>query len=302
MLVLIFLSQLFISQLFAYAPPGFHIVNTLAKRHTDITNTVFKHRIMFYKKSGDLWFSVNEGLRIDDSGSYHYKITDDRGTEIYKTTKRPYGKDSIDRSVVYDLLYNKNTDNIIEKFKSIGLLIKNQKELYARGSVDESTAESNKTPPAETIEPSVEPTAASIESSLPLPYVPEQRIAYSRFENRICVVLGFVPATENASANTQLWIEKDSLVPVRLTIPANVIKGEETSLEFKLSGFHQYKTVLYPKTVQIHRDGKLWAKVDTNDVLVGSTDKTFEKNTAERQDSIDSDLKELLDHYFTLVR
>src|SRR3989338_4151539 len=123
----------------------------------------------------------------------------------------------------------------------------------------------------------------------------------SRFENRVVIVIGQSP--ETLAKGMQLWVEKDSLLPLRAVLAAREATGNE-AIEYRMSGYQVYKNTLYPRTLQIFRNGVLWARVETQDVKLEAKESALESAAAQAKSKgePDSSARNFLDDYFKYVR
>lgn len=259
----------------AYVPPSFFIAHSLSKKHADIVSGQFKHRISFYRSNGEESKSVTENLILSSNGEFQSTIYD--GSNVIFEQK---GKPS---SPAYNLLFNRDSSGIFDHLKSLELPMKTEKELYAKA---DATIEG-------TAQPITDPSETELQQltkKTPTAYLPEPKIGMVRYENRVAVVLGL-------GNPSQLWLEKDSLIPLKLLLPAAIAKmGDD--IEYRFSGFMLYRSVLYPRTMQIFKAGKLWVKSETSEVNIGSISPV--KST--EADSPGGDLKRNLEDFYKLAR
>src|SRR5262249_9623149 len=145
------------------------------------------------------------------------------------------------RPVLYDLLFVKDGTNVYDHFKALGLPLRTEADLY---SEKEGT----------------------------MPYKPESNVLFTRYENRVAVVVGEEgQKPDPGSRATSLWVEKDSFLPLRAVFPSAPESGMASEpLEFRFASFQPYKNFLYPRVTQIIRNGALWVKTETLDVRVGA--------------------------------
>lgn len=234
MLVPGLLAALIASPAQAYVPPSFFVVRMLAHKHATLDEGQFKSRLTFYRRSGEPSITLNEILTIPDPEHAVVRITDSSGNEVARQTRRLLGDKTarlLDRPVTYDLLYIRDGSNIFEHLKMLGLPLKTETDLYT-------------------------------EKEGALPYKPETAVALERYEGRVAVVVG--DRSKKSDANASLWVEKDSFLPMRAFFPSAPESGMASEpLELRLSGYTMYKAFLYPRIVQIYRNGALWAKIET---------------------------------------
>lgn len=253
----------------AYVPPSFFVIRTLAKKHAALESGRFKSKVTFFKSNGDAIGSVNETMVFNEADRVTVRATDSSGNELRTQSRKLVagrGAD-LERPVVYDLFYVKDGASIFEHFKALGLPLKAEGALYAE-------KEGN------------------------MPYKPEAAVALERFQNTIAVVIG---SKSKEPQGASLWVEKDSFLPLRATLPTPPQAGSTSEpLDIRASNYQVQKSFLYPRVLQIFRDGALWAKIETQEVQLDSSAASLEQ--APGKDEADGDLKEQLDSYFKWVR
>lgn len=245
---------------FAYVPPSFYILKNLAKKHEKTDSVIFKSKLTFFKKSGEISKTLYETFYFNSKGYAYSQILDeqlntlklsDGGTRHYR--KWAGNKDlESKRPIFYDLLYVKDFNSIFNHFKELGLSLKTESELY----------NTRKPIPEKTIEPKTKKIVSenekenkeTIDIQIPNVYEPEPYIYLSRFENKMAFVVG---NADPQIQGMQLWVEKDSLFPLRTIL---------SPYEYRTSGYQIYKNVLFPRNIQILKDNILWAKLEVNEV------------------------------------
>ena len=79
-----------------------------------------------------------------------------------------------------------------------------------------------------------------------------------RFEAEYCVVIG----AHDPLANTaQLWVHKDSFLPLRLTLPPSPLNPQEGALELRFLDWGQIEGAVYPMRIQILRQHQLFREM-----------------------------------------
>lgn len=256
---------------YAYVPPSFFIVRTIAKKHSAVDEGRFRHKVTFYKSDGEPLRTLSETVVLTNSENAIVQLSDENGNPVATRTRRLVGSraDEINRPVPYDLLIMKDGANIFSHFKQLGLPLKTESDLYAE-------KEGN------------------------LPYKPESTVAFARYDRRVAVVVSDAEKKVASDVKTpQLWVEKDSLLPLRAVFPSPPEVGISSEpLEFRFSGYHVYKGLLYPRVMHVYRKGELWAKVETQDVQLTAGTRPEIKNNSD----VDGSVKDALEMYFKWVR
>jgi hypothetical protein len=180
----------------------------------------------------------------------------------------------MDRPVLYDLLFVKDGASVFEHFRALGLPLKSETDLYA-------------------------------EKEGSMPYKPEATTAYARLENRVAVLVAD-GAPKVAGYEPQLWVEKDSYLPLKAVLPTAPESGSAAEpLEFRFSAYQIHgstrdgKSFLYPRVTQVHRDGWLWLAIETQEVKTGVGGSL---ESARGRPEIDNDAKDFAETYFKWIR
>lgn len=256
----------------AYIPPSFFVVRALTRKHAVVEEGRFKHKVSFYKGDGELVRSFNEMLVLTDPHNVIVRLTDETGKEVATHTRSLTGArtQELSRPVLYDLLLMSDGATVFTHFKHLGLPLKTEADLYS-------------------------------EKEGALPYKPESYVGLARYENRIAVVVGDTAKRSVTDVKTpQLWVEKDSFLPLRAVFPSAPESGIASEpLEFKFSGYQTYKGLLYPRVTQILRRGKLWVKLETQDVQLGAG---IKPESSQARADLDGDVKDFTEMYFKWVR
>ena len=242
-----------------YVPPSFQFAKAIAKKHQGIDESRFRSKVFMLKSNGDVSRTLTETLYFSSPETVTVRITDEQGQEIATASRRLNASTSAEhqRSFLWDLLFIKDFNTVFEHFKMRGLPMRTESDLY-------SEKEGN------------------------LPYKPEITTNLARFDGKITVLLA-----DTSGNGPQLWLEKDSLLPLKAKIPADAV-------EYSMSGFQLYKNFLYPRNIQINRDGKLWARLETTEVRFGSGLGSIEP--ARGKADIDGQTREFVEAYLKCVR
>lgn len=255
----------------AYVPPSFFVIRMLSHKHAGIENERFRSKITFYRKGGDAVVSINETLIITNAERATIHLTDASGGELATRARKLSGGrvGELERPALYDLLFIRDSSSIHEHLKTLGLPLRTEAALYA-------DKEEN------------------------LPYKPEDTVSFQRLDHKTAIVVGNAKPGDKNDPPVSLWVEKDSFLPLRAVFPSSPEAGMASEpLDFRFSGYQVYRDFLYPRTVEVFRNGALWAKIETQDVRAGSTGSLEEpKNRTD----VDGDLKEYVDTYLRWVR
>jgi hypothetical protein len=238
----------------AYVPPSFYIFTALSHKHASIDDVSIRHKITLYRKSGETQEVFSDSVGVNSPDHVSVRVYDKLGAEIATLGRTLISSKSSEstRPITYDLLYLKDANSSFEHFKALGLPLKSEVELYS-------------------------------EKEGALPYKPESYISFKRYENRVAEVI--------ASADSpQLWIEKDSFLPLRAVL---------SPMEFRFSGYQVHKNFLYPRVVDVYRYGQLWARIETLEAKPGAGTSL---DGSRVQSGLDGDVKDFLEIYLKWVR
>ena len=256
----------------AYIPPSFFVVRAMTRKHAVVEEGRLKHKVSLYKGDNELVRSFNETLVLTDQHNAFVRLSDETGKEVATHSRNLTGNRTQEaaRPVTYDLLLMSDGASVFNHFRHLGLPLKTEADLYA-------------------------------EKEGALPYKPESYVSLARYESRVAVVVADSEKKSPTDVRTpQLWVEKDSFLPLRAVFPSAPEAGIASEpLEFKFSGYQTYKGLLYPRVTQILRRGKLWVKIETQDVQLGAG---IKPDAAPAKAELDGDVKEFTEMYFKWVR
>jgi hypothetical protein len=259
----------------AYVYPSFYVVRSLARKHVAINNVTIKNKVTVFKRNGDFLTTFTESVSISENQLASGRILNSAGGEVatFARNLQSVRSGDLERPVAYDLLYINSSANIYEHFKALGLPLKTEGDLYA-------------------------------EKEGTLPYKPETTTAYGRLENKVAQVISPNHAERKPTDTSapQLWVEKDSFLPLRAVFPSPPQSGYSSEpLEYRFSGYqvHSGKNFLYPRNFVIQRDGKPWVKIETTEIRDGTT---AVANSTRVRDEASGDEREFLEMYLKWVR
>ena len=86
-----------------------------------------------------------------------------------------------------------------------------------------------------------------------------------RFEENYCVVVG---ARDPLMNTPQLWVQKDSFLPLRLTLPPSLLNPQEGALDVRYLDWGQIEGTLYPMRIQIYRKHQLFREMRVENLRV----------------------------------
>ncbi len=221
----------------AYTYPSFYLIRSLAKKHAPFEGGRVRSKVSFFNAEGEFIRSVTETVVIPDSQRAVIRLTNESGAEIALRSRKIPALSARNKEqdwpLTYDLLFVRDGATIFEHFKSLGFLLKTERELYW-------------------------------EKDGYGPYRPEKNIYFDRLDGRPALVLGAEGPASGADQH-QLWLEKDTLLPLRFWL-------SDSKIEYRFSReYPLFKNFLYPRTISVLRNGILWAKIETLEVSPGLT-------------------------------
>ena len=86
-----------------------------------------------------------------------------------------------------------------------------------------------------------------------------------RFEENYCVVIG---ARDPLMNTPQLWVQKDSFLPLRLKLPPPLLNPQEGALDVRYRDWGQIEGALYPMLIQIYRKHQLFREMRVENLRV----------------------------------
>ncbi len=282
-----------------YVPPSFYIIKNLAKKHEKTDSVLFKSKVTFFRKSGDISKIFTENFYFSSKGYAITQFLDEQMNAIkvsdsgVKFTRKWTGNKDLDskRPLFYDLLYVKDYNSMFAHFKELGMSLLSENDLYnTRKPLPEKTSQPKDAVKSNEIVEGKEPKE-TLDIQAPNVYESEPYITLSRFENKLAFVVG---NADPQIQGLQLWVEKDSLFPLRTILQP---------IEYRTQGYQLYKNILFPRLIQIYKDGVLWAKIEALEIKENIADNQINpifniKNTV----SADGESQDYFDLYFKYVR
>ncbi|MEW6057779.1 MAG: hypothetical protein AB1540_14300 [Bdellovibrionota bacterium] len=248
----------------------------LAKKHANIADLQFSQKIHVYKSNGEFHRAFSETLSLIGTDTSFIRLLDENGEELASHSRKLTGPNAgvLGRPTLYDLLMIRDEGAIFEHLKLRGLPLKNETELYS-------------------------------EKEGSLPYKPESTVALTRHENRVAITIGSERQAKDQQMPKapQLWVEKDSYLPLRAVMPSAPESGFSSEpLDFRFSQYQVYgnpKSFLYPKSIQVMRDGRLWLRIET--LSVKALDSKTHPTSRVKSD-IDGNTRDFIATYLKWIR
>jgi outer membrane lipoprotein-sorting protein len=107
--------------------------------------------------------------------------------------------------------------------------------------------------------------------------VPVTTVSLGRFENQICYIIGAMYPDETLP---QIWIEKETFLPVRFLLPDQSDPDQEKIIEFRYLSWMKTEKIWYPMQVETYIDDELIRKADAAsiEINVPFDDRFFDVN------------------------
>ncbi len=206
------------------------------------------------------------------------------------------------------MLFIKEGSSIYDHLKELGLPLKTEKELYDTRLASQEEVSEKPIHKKNNLTKDAEKELKDISAPNTV-YMPESGIALVRNENQIAVVLG-VPTDETKDIlmvdrlktwdkTMQLWVEKDSLLPIKAVLPPSSTTGSDW-IEYRMAQYQVFKNFLYPRTIQVFKNNLLWLKIETLEIQ--SNTKDISPLKMPPLSETDSETREFLEQYFKFVR
>jgi hypothetical protein len=267
------------SKSWAYIPPAGFLMKSLARKHAGYKRIRVKSEVIALGSDGQ-----PTGVRFKEqltylpaSGTLRSSALDETGASLFEVTRQD---PSLSAAAL--LLFESRSAHLVEYLKSLGIPIPTESELAALPNEDERHAAES-----EHLARLGHSIAWLIEKSTQ----PSERESSAPASSRLW---------------PQLWIEKDTFLPLRLV--AALGKGENTLNDVRYDGFRTYSEFPYPKTVVLlASDGTPRLRVETVDVLMdGAAEKKMPELSAEAWtaagEAAAHPLRDLIRDFYSVLR
>ena len=122
-----------------------------------------------------------------------------------------------------------------------------------------------------------------------------------RWNSKIAWIIGA------KKSESQLWVEKDNFLPLRLIAPPSVASGGDESLvELEFEGQRTFREFPFPRAIVVRRNKDTLLRDEVQDVAltldVAEFRGTFTPGFTELGKSASSGVKDLIQRYFEMVR
>ncbi len=254
----------------AYIPPSFFIVRQIAKRHSDARQVRMTSKLEFFEGDTTPRSTFNQIFDFDAlakhrgqsaGGAGAVRITLQNLANGTRTVKDRYAS-SRDFPLIFTLQFAPSSSQIFDHFKRIGIPLKSEPALYSEKHPERPD----------------------------LPYRLEENLSLMRWHGRIAIVMNSGANMHDTSAPQvwpQLWIEKDTFLPIRALVTSGLGAPEGTPpLEIRFTNYQAYQSTLLPKLTEGFRDGKLWfrSEITSVDLKTKGSSEPLEDHSSDSSD------------------
>ncbi len=248
----------------AYIPPSAFVIKSLANKHGGFKSVRVRSTVT--AMDGEMLTSTKFKTVTyfnPQTSILHAYASDESGKSAFAIERRLESSTTTDA-----LLFWSNPRQLQEHLKAQGLPIRTEDELAAMKDEDERRASE------------------------------VQNLA--RWMSTVAWVIGDPPRRD--AKGPQLWIEKDTFLPLRLvyTVP------DEGLVDIQFEGQRFYREFPFPRAITVAKGGKAILRDEVQDVTLNSDANEFKTvvtdGFTEAGKTLPSATRELIDRYFKLVR
>jgi hypothetical protein len=263
-LISLALATALIEPSYAYIPPAGFVVRTMAQKKSGFRG--FRVRASVSNLEGDKPGATRfrETTWVDmNAGLLRSRALDDSGRELYVMERKLTAEDSESTSAtrIDRLLFSSSAPNVIRELVAAGVPLRADSG-GAQGDEGEGRSSNSR---------------------------------MARWSGTVAWVFG------SSSSAGELWIEKDTFLPLRL-----LSKTRGSALEARFDGYRFFKDFPYPKTMDIYREGASVLRAELVELQVNPDLGELKRKAAlgwtEAGNSAPANVRELIRSYFDLGR
>jgi hypothetical protein len=254
----------------AYIPPSEYLTRTMAQKRQALKSAKIRGVVLGLNSEGALTGArfIEETIYDGLTGTIRSFALDEQNTELYRMErsihKESQTKDSA--TLVSTVLFETKPMLLINEFKRWDVPVKTEDDLIKFQSEE------------------------------------ERRNAEKTFFGRQKLPGGLqVSWVIGDSKGNQLWIEKDTFLPVKILLTGS----EKTEVNF--DSFKVSREVPFPRVLSVTSEKELVFREEVQDVTINPTDLSDSRKAAglgftEAGNAVDSEVRELIRKYYKLVR
>lgn len=274
--VLFFFYMGILGEAHAYIPPTEFLVSQITKRKQGFQNLTVTSVIQELSKSGPTQVQFKETTLIDFSSgrlfSHAYEVEGRDSFAIQKSLSRSSASgvpsfDDLNRPPFFDFLFFTADAPLVDL-----ILFHHQLPILFGSALEKLSSEEDKRKAEKTF--------------------------IRRWNQRIFWVITQNPVLQDAPPlSSELWIEKDSFLPMRFR---TLIKGDV--LEFWFENYRFVKDYAYPQEVTVQLRGQPLLKASLDKIEINRKIKPTDLKLRTATSSISSDIRRLIQTYYTFLR
>ncbi len=265
-------------EVFAYIPPSHYIVKTMTQKRAGVKSVRIRSTVIALQDGKPA------GVRLKEVATYDYashtlrsRISDDSGRELYVIERKLHaeGPESTFGVRVDELLLASSGESLTKTLSTAGISIRSEAELQALATdQDRFTAE---------------------------------QTTMQRMNGTVAWVLGGgkKPPSSTAPATSQLWVEKDTFLPLRLLTPAK-LDSKDGLAEATFQSFRYFHEFAFPRLIEVAHAGVPQFRVELAEVQVNpevaEMKKAVSAGFTDAGNSAASPVRDLIRKYFELAR
>ena len=262
----------------AYIPPSHYIVKTMTQKRAGVKSVRIRSTVIALQDGKPA------GVHLKEVATYDYasrilrsRISDDSGRELYAVERKLHaeGPESLFGVRVDELLLASSGESLAKTLSTAGISIRSEAELQALATdQDRFTAE---------------------------------QTTMQRMNGTVAWVLGGgrkAPASATP-APPQLWVEKDTFLPVRLITPAK-LDSKDGLADATFQSFRFFHEFPFPRLIEVAHGGVPQFRVELAELQVNpelaEMKKAVSAGYTDAGNAAESPVRDLIRKYFELAR
>ncbi len=266
-----FLTVVATNSAWAYIPPSQFIVKTLASKRNGFRGVRVQTTVTNGETEQDSIVRFRQITLFDAKSRTLRSLAFDQENKLLYAVERKFpgafSKPETSALTVEMLLLDSNGEALLRQLKEVGLPVRLEEELLMMADEEQRRK--------------------------------SEMISISRLRNTVAWTISL---DRKADDQHQLWIEKDTFLPMRL-----LTKSQGDWLDIQFENYRFFREFPYPRVVTVsHPDGKKILKEEVVDFEVNPNIKEFKMPAVpgftDTGNSASSDVRELIQAYYSTVR